>query len=199
MQPCVDAGMDADICFEKFPDLRGAGDLVNHFHLALVQAAKTRKTSVTRLKVPCRDCGVLRWPYRKLQKGKPKCDTSGETVPVVESMDGCSCTLDEYLSCVVVPKTQELHWWMDQWILKMLADSPPGNITQDPPRPSPVNRPTLPAAQTCPFFFRPPRRPPPPCEPDAPPTSPPQPDSACSFCLHHAMAGHALWHNGVIL
>ena len=28
MQPCVDAGMDADICFEKFQDLRGAGDLL---------------------------------------------------------------------------------------------------------------------------------------------------------------------------
>ena len=80
-------GSDADICFEKFPHLRGAGDLVNHFHLTLVQAARMRGASVTRLKLLCRDRGVKRWPYRALQRKKPKCHTSGETAPV-DSLPG---------------------------------------------------------------------------------------------------------------
>ena len=151
MQPCV----DADICFEKFPELRGAGDPVNDFHLTLVQAAKTRETSVTALKVLCRDRGVKRWPYRMLQSMKPKGHKSGETAPVVESVDECP-------SCAIVPVDERVtgapadwwlmqpadgySWWTGQFIVNMLADSPPRN-SHDLPPPSPPDRPTLPAAR----------------------------------------------------
>ena len=51
MQPCE----DSDRFFEKFPELRGAGDLISHFHLTLEQAAKTREVSVSGLKRICRE------------------------------------------------------------------------------------------------------------------------------------------------
>ena len=130
MQPCV----DADICFEKFPELRGAGDLVNHFHLTQGQAAKTREMSVTRLKALCRERGVKRWPYRVLQSMKPKCHTSGVTAPVVESVDECpSCAIvpvDERVTgadWLVMQPADEYSWRIDQGIVNMLADLPPWN------------------------------------------------------------------------
>ena len=198
--------MPISASIEKFPDLRGAGDLVNHFRLTVVQAARTRKASVTKLKALCRARGVKRWPWSALQKGKPKCHTSGESVPVVESVYECecececpSCAVDECPSCAVVPETQTINWRVDRWIVNMFAHLPPRN-TEDQPPPSPPDRPTLPAAQICPFFRRPIRRPPPranltrhqPAHPN--PTS-----SAGSLCLHHAMAGQKVWHDGVIL
>ena len=151
MQPCVDAGR----CFENFPELRGAGDLVNHFHLTLEQAAKTREISVTGLKRICRERGVERWPCKVLQSMRPKCHTSGLTAPVVKSVDECP-------SCAIVPVDERVtgapadwwlmqpadgySWWTGQFIVNMLTDLPPRN-SHDPPPPSPPDRPTLPAAR----------------------------------------------------
>ena len=105
MQPWV----DANYCSENF---QHAGDLVNHFHLTLEQAAKTREMSVTGLKALCRERGVKRWPFRLFKSIKRKCHTSGVTAPVVESVD--ECTL-----CAIVPVDERVtgaptDWWLMQ-------------------------------------------------------------------------------------
>ena len=138
IQPCEDARR----FFEKFPELPGAGDLISHFHLTLEQAAKTREVSVSGLKRICRERGVKRWPYRVLQSMRPKCHKSGETAPVVESLDECP-------SCAIIPVDERVTgapdtWWLmqpaddisrwtDQFIVNLLADLPPRNL-QDPHR-----------------------------------------------------------------
>ncbi|KAJ1618389.1 RWP-RK domain-containing protein, partial [Pavlovales sp. CCMP2436] len=42
-------------------------DVSQHFHLPITQAAETLTVSVTLVKRVCRENGVSRWPYRKLQ------------------------------------------------------------------------------------------------------------------------------------
>ena len=141
MQPWV----DADICFENFPY---AGDLVNHFHLTLEQAAKTRDMSVTGLKALCRERGVKRWPFRLFSSMRRKCQTSGVTAPVVESVDECtSCAIvpvDERVTgaptdCWLMLPADEYTSCIDRLIVDWLADLPPRS-SHDPPPPSPPDR-----------------------------------------------------------
>ncbi|KAJ1623268.1 RWP-RK domain-containing protein, partial [Pavlovales sp. CCMP2436] len=42
-------------------------DVSRHFHLPLTQAAELLNVCVTLVKRVCRENGVSRWPYRKLQ------------------------------------------------------------------------------------------------------------------------------------
>jgi chemotaxis protein histidine kinase CheA len=67
-------------------------DVSRHFDLPLTQAAEKLNVCVTLVKRVCRENGVSRWPYRKLQSRKKKARIAREAIgnPASDSLPSCA-------------------------------------------------------------------------------------------------------------